>query len=107
MAANTFDGSGEGRVRGSRRIWHIVPWGAFPRAVVEAVRLKLGYSGEAITSKEAEALSLDGCLKKSDWGRKLFLKTSLFFFYGLIRRCSFLPSSLPIPSCGSSQDTHH
>lgn len=65
MAANTFDGSGEGGSEGPG-IWHIVPWGFSQSSVVEPVRLKLGYSGEAITSKEAEALSLDGCLKKSD-----------------------------------------
>lgn len=65
MAANTFDGSGEGGSEGPG-IWQIVPWGLFPEQCGGAVRLKLGYSGEAITSKEAEALSLDGCLKKRD-----------------------------------------
>lgn len=63
MAANTFDGSGEG---GSEGPWQVVPWGLFPEQYGGAVRLKLGYSGEAITSKEVEALRLGGCLKKRD-----------------------------------------
>ena len=66
MAANTFDGSGEGGPEG-RRIWQIVSWWLFPEQYGGVVRLKLGYSGEAITSKEVETLSRDDSLKKRNW----------------------------------------
>ena len=65
MAANTFDGSGEGGLE-ARRIWQIVPLWLSPEQYGGVVRLKLGYSGEAITSEQVETLSLDGSLKKRD-----------------------------------------
>ena len=63
MAADTSDGSGEGGSEG-RRIWQTVLWWLFPEQYGGAVRLRLGYSGEATTSKGVETLSLDGSLEK-------------------------------------------
>lgn len=65
MAANTFDRSGEGGSELSKD-WQTVLWWLFPEQYGGVVKLKLGYSGEAITSKEEETLSLDGSLKKRD-----------------------------------------